>query len=165
MRYLLGLLLIALCLLIAACGAGDPHPVPNVTGKRLDVAVNRLEDVGLEYDLLGGGTFGVVVKANWYVCEQHPAGGSRASSVELVVDRSCPSSRQPSERPPVVPALEYRRLDDARAEAAAAGVDVVLHDEGALPVLVESNWTVCSQYPGPGERAWTIELYVERSCD
>jgi hypothetical protein len=138
--------------------------VPNVTGNRLDLAVERLEDVGLNYDLLGGGTFGVVVKSNWYVCEQHPAGGSRAASVELVVDRSCPSVSAPSTRPPVVPALEYRRLDDARADAADAGVDVVLYDEGAGPVLVESNWTVCSQYPEPGERAWTVDLYVERFC-
>jgi beta-lactam-binding protein with PASTA domain len=165
MRYLLAFPLIALCLSIAACGGRDTHPVPNVTGKRLDVAVDRLEDIGLEYDLLGGGTFGVVIKANWYVCEQHPAGGSRADSVELVVDRSCPAVSEPSVRPPVVPALEYRRLDDARAEAADAGVDVVVHDEGAGPLLVESNWTVCSQYPAPGERAWTVELYVERFCD
>jgi beta-lactam-binding protein with PASTA domain len=165
MRYLFGLPLIALCLVIAACGGQDSHSVPNVTGKRLDVAVERLESVGLEYDLLGGGTFGVVVKANWYVCEQHPAGGSRASSVELVVDRSCPAVSTPPARPPVVPALEYRALDEARAEASDAGVDVVVHAEGAGQVLLESNWTVCSQYPEPGERAWTVELYVERFCD
>jgi beta-lactam-binding protein with PASTA domain len=165
MRYLTVLPLLALCLSIAACGGQDSHSVPNVTGKRLDVAVDRLEDLGLEYDLLGGGTFGVVVKANWYVCEQHPSGGSRSASVELVVDRSCPSASAPGVRPPVVPALEYRRLDDARAEAADAGVDVVVHDEGVGPVVVEANWTVCSQYPAPGERASTVELYVERSCD
>jgi beta-lactam-binding protein with PASTA domain len=165
MRYLLGLPLIALCLSLAACGGGDSHPVPNVTGNRLDVAVERLEGAGLDYDLLGGGTFGIVVKSNWYVCEQHPAGGSRAASVELVVDRSCPSVPAPSARPPIVPALEYRRLDDARAEAAAAGVDVDIEDQDVGPVLVESNWTVCSQYPAPGERAWTVELYVQRSCD
>jgi beta-lactam-binding protein with PASTA domain len=165
MRYLTVLPLIALCLSIAACGGQDSRSVPNVTGKRLDVAVDRLEDLGLEYDLLGGGTFGVVVKANWYVCEQHPSGGSRSTSVELVVDRSCASASAPGARPPVVPALEYRRLDDARAEAADAGVDVVVHDEGVGPVVVEANWTVCSQYPAPGERASTVELYVERSCD
>lgn len=165
MRYVVSLSLIAFCLSIAACGGQDAHEVPNVTGKRLDVAVDRLEDVGLEYDLLGGGTFGVVVKANWYVCEQHPAGGSRARGVELVVDRSCPAVSPPSARPPVVPALEYRQLDEARREAADAGVEVVVHDEGAGPVLIEEHWTVCSQYPEPGERGWTVELYVERFCD
>jgi beta-lactam-binding protein with PASTA domain len=165
MRYVVLLPIIALCLLGASCGGQDPHPVPNVTGQRLDLAVDRLEDEGLEYELLGGGTFGVVVKSNWYVCEQQPAGGSRASSVDLVVSRSCPAVPPPSARPPVVPALEYEELDDAREEASEAGVDVVVHDEGAGPVLVESNWTVCSQYPAPGERAWTVDLYVERFCD
>jgi hypothetical protein len=140
--------------------------VPNVAGERLDVAADRLEDQGLEYELLGGGTFGVVVKANWYVCEQHPSGGSRASSVELVVARSCPSVAPPPQpSPPVVPSLEYERLDEARAEAREAGVGVVVNDEGAGPILVEGHWTVCRQYPAPGERAWTVELYVERFCD
>jgi beta-lactam-binding protein with PASTA domain len=165
MRYALSLPLVALCLVAAACGAPDSHDVPNVTGQRLDVAAGRLEQVGLDYEVLGGGTFGVVVKSNWYVCEQHPSGGSRAPSVELVVDRSCPAATPPVVRLPVVPALEYRRLDQARREAADAGVAVVVHDEGAGPVLVEEHWTVCSQYPAPGERGRTVELYVERFCD
>jgi hypothetical protein len=165
MRYAALLPLIALSLLAASCGGSDPHSVPNVTGQRLDLAVDQLEDDGLEYELLGGGTFGVVVKSNWYVCEQRPAGGSRASSVDLVVARSCPAVPPPSARPPVVPALEYQPLDEAGEEAAEAGVDVAVHNEGAGPVLVESNWTVCSQYPEPGEHAWTVDLYVEHFCD
>ena len=161
MRYTL--VLLVLCL--AGCG-GDSHPVPNVTGDRLDVAAERLEDRGLDYELIGGGTFGVVVKSNWYVCEQHPAGGSRAPSVELVVARSCPAADPPAPpQPPVVPNLEYEELDDARAEARAAGVGVTVIDDGAGPILVESNWIVCSQYPSPGERAWTVELHVEHFCD
>ena len=151
MRYVLALLLLAL--LAAGCG-GEPHDVPNVAGERLDVAADRLEDEGLEYELLGGGTFGVVVKANWYVCEQHPSGGSRASSVDLVVARSCPSVAPPPQPIPPV-----------RAEAREAGVGVVVNDEGAGPILVEEHWTVCDQYPAPGERDWTVELYVERFCD
>jgi beta-lactam-binding protein with PASTA domain len=165
MRYVVALPLIALLLLAASCGGQDPHGVPNVTGQRLDIAVDRLEDEGLEYELLGGGTFGVVVKSNWYVCEQQPAGGSRASSVDLIVGRSCPVVSPPTARPPVVPALEYMTLEEAREEASAAGVAVAVHNEGAGPVLVESNWTVCSQYPEPGERAWTVDLYVEHFCD
>jgi hypothetical protein len=161
MRYALALVFLAVCL--AGCG-GEPHDVPNVAGDRLDVAADRLEDDGLEYEILGGGTFGVVVKSHWYVCEQRPVGGSRASSVELVVARSCPSV-SPAPRPPVVPDLEYDELDDARAEAAGAGVEVVVRDRGAGPVVIESNWTVCEQYPAPGERGWTVELYVERFCD
>ena len=161
MRYALALVSLAVCL--AGCG-GEPHDVPNVAGDRLDVAADRLEDEGLEYEILGGGTFGVVVKSHWYVCEQRPVAGSRASSVELVVARSCPSV-SPPRRPPVVPNLEYDELDDARAEARDAGVEVVVRDRGAGPVLVEANWTVCEQYPAPGERGWTVELHVERFCD
>ena len=159
MRYALVLLV----LVLAGCG-GDSHRVPNVAGDRLDVAAERLEDDGLEYELIGGGTFGVVVKANWFVCEQHPAAGSRASSVELVVARSCPAADAPP-RPPVVPNFEYEELDDARAEAREAGVEVTVIDDGAGPIVLESNWTVCSQYPSPGERAWTVQLYVEHFCD
>jgi beta-lactam-binding protein with PASTA domain len=159
------LALLLLALLAAGCG-GEPHDVPNVAGERLDVAADRLEDEGLEYELLGGGTFGVVVKANWYVCEQDPSAGSRASSVELVVARSCPTvSRPPEPLPPVVPNLEGERLDEARAEASEAGVAIDVTDEGAGPILVEEHWTVCHQYPAPGERGWTVELYVERFCD
>lgn len=159
------LALLFLAVLAAGCG-GEPHDVPNVAGERLDVAADRLEDEGLEYELLGGGTFGVVVKANWYVCEQHPSGGSRASSVELVVARSCPAAAPPPPpSPPVVPNLEYEPLDEARAEAREAGVGVVVNDEGAGPILVEEHWTVCGQYPAPGERGWTVEMYVERFCD
>jgi beta-lactam-binding protein with PASTA domain len=165
MRYSLALPLIALCLAAASCGGQDSHPVPNVTGQRLDVAADRLEDKGLEYELLGGGTFGVVVKSHWYVCEQHPSGGSRATSVDLVVARSCPALPPTRTNPPVVPALEYESLDEAREEATEAGVAVAVHNEGAGPIVVESNWTVCSQYPEPGERAWTVDLYVEHFCD
>ena len=163
MRYVLSLVSVAL--LLAGCG-GEPHDVPNVAGDRLDVAADRLEDEGLEYEILGGGTFGVVVKSHWYVCEQRPVAGSRASSVELVVDRSCSVAPRPvPPQPPVVPSLEYEALDDARAEARKAGVDVVVRDRGLGPILVEENWTVCEQYPAPGERGWTVELYVERFCD
>lgn len=163
MRY--GYALIALCSLLAACGGSNSQPIPNVTDRRLDVAADLLDDRGLDYELIGGGTFGVVVKSHWYVCEQYPSGGSRASSVELVVARSCPAISPPAACPPVVPALEGRSLDDARAGAADAGVEVEVHDVGTGPVLDESNWTVCSQYPAPGERGSTVELYVEHFCN
>jgi hypothetical protein len=66
--------------------------VPNESGERLDVAENDLRSHGLRYREVGGGTFGIVVKSNWMVCETHRAAGapvSKHARVELIVDREC----------------------------------------------------------------------------
>lgn len=72
----------------------SPTPVavavkmPKVTGERLDVAESDLDAVGLSYTELGGGTFGIIVKSNWYVCSTRPAAGVRTRGpVRLVVAR------------------------------------------------------------------------------
>ena len=77
--------------LVAACGGGSSqaHRVPDVRGERLDVAEQLLRDRGLDYSELGGGTFGILVRSNWEVCEQHPNPGTRARQVRLIVDRDC----------------------------------------------------------------------------
>lgn len=66
--------------------------MPNVTGERLDVAKSDIEHAGFknDVDVVGGGTFGVLVESNWVVCEQSPAAGTNlAGTPRLVVDRSC----------------------------------------------------------------------------
>src|SRR5262245_17629271 len=64
--------------------------VPNVTGRYLDVAENRLIANGLIPVEKGGGFFGILVKSNWQVCTQSPSPGrvvGRGSKVSLFVAR------------------------------------------------------------------------------
>jgi hypothetical protein len=81
----------AIPLLVAACGGGSPqaHRVPDVRRERLDVAEQLIRDRGLEYSELGGGTFGILVRSNWEVCDQSPAPGTRTRHVRLIVARDC----------------------------------------------------------------------------
>lgn len=67
-------------------GAGEAK-IPDLVGERLDVAEDRLDGLGITYDEIGGGTFGIVVRSNWEVCETNPKAGSHANSVKLIVDR------------------------------------------------------------------------------
>ena len=77
-----------LAFIAGGCG-GEANPVPDVEGKRLDVAEELLDDAGLGYEVIGGGDLGVIVRRNWQVCEQRPRPGRRAKSVDLHVGRSC----------------------------------------------------------------------------
>jgi hypothetical protein len=91
-----------LVFLAGGCG-GEANRVPEVEGKRLDVAQELLDDAGLGYEVIGGGALGVVVRRNWQVCEQRPRAGRLAKSVELHVGRSCMGT---------VPADDYGEDDD-----------------------------------------------------
>lgn len=86
---------------LASCGvavgsqssAAVGSVMPAVTGLRLDVARSDIKRAGFESDveILGGGTFGVIVDANWLVCEQLPKAGEALTSPRLTVDRECPN--------------------------------------------------------------------------
>jgi hypothetical protein len=81
-------LLIAFVALLAGCGeTAEPRRVPNVRYERLDVAEARLDARGIGWEEIGGGTFGVIVRSNWYVSEQIPKPGAKATTVKLVVER------------------------------------------------------------------------------
>src|SRR2546421_13043966 len=71
-------------LVLAGCGA-TPHArrVPDVRGQRLDLAEARLDARGLRWEELGGGVFGVVGRSNWYVEDQVPLPGRRATTGRL----------------------------------------------------------------------------------
>lgn len=73
--------------------AAEQHrTVPNVVKVRLDVAEEEIESAGLQYKVVGGGLFGVIVKSNWTVCEMKPSPGTHIGSgatVRLIVARSC----------------------------------------------------------------------------
>jgi serine/threonine protein kinase len=64
--------------------------VPTVVGQPLDVAEQRLDDLGLNPSEESTGIFGVLFPSDWDVCETSPAAGSvvsPGSDVKLVVDR------------------------------------------------------------------------------
>jgi hypothetical protein len=87
-RYLSLLLGVALVLGTAACGTpARNRRVPSVSGERLDLAEDTLDATGLDYRVIGGGAFGIVVRSNWIVCRQTPSANSWSKSVTLYVDR------------------------------------------------------------------------------
>ncbi|HEY7267244.1 MAG TPA: serine/threonine protein kinase [Solirubrobacterales bacterium] len=64
-------------------------PVPSLAGQSLDVAENRLDDLGLRYQEVGGGLFGVIFASDWEVCETSPPANSRVkrgATVKLFID-------------------------------------------------------------------------------
>lgn len=89
MRYASSSVILVLAAVLAGGCGGEANRVPDVEGKRLDVAQEMLDDAGLEYEVLGGGVFGVLVRSNWEVCDQRPSPGRKARTVDLVVARSC----------------------------------------------------------------------------
>jgi serine/threonine protein kinase len=64
--------------------------VPSLVGQHLDVAEQRLSDLGLRSTEVGGGLFGVLVPSDWEVCQTSPAADAtvrRGSTVQLLIDR------------------------------------------------------------------------------
>jgi beta-lactam-binding protein with PASTA domain len=160
-------LFLAVAFLLAGCGeTAKPKLVPDVRRQRLDLAENRLDARGLDWEEIGGGTFGVVIRSNWWVCDQQPRPGKLGRTVKLVVDRNCPSPPSPPEppQPPVVPDVTGLSLEDANDELDALAIahDAETYDDD-VP-LIEHLWKVCYQDPSPGARGSYVELYVERDC-
>ena len=79
--------------LFACLGGAAPglDTVPDLAGARLDRAETFLDERGLDHDTDGGGTFGIVMRDNWTVCDTDPSAGASAvgATVTLAVDRSC----------------------------------------------------------------------------
>lgn len=88
---------------LAACGSGEDPSMPDVAGKKLDVAQSDIERAGFsdDVDVVGGGVFGILDEANWEVCEQTPAPGEPLTDApRLVVERDCnKDDAEPSEEP------------------------------------------------------------------
>ncbi len=153
--------LFALVLLLAGCGGeAKPKRVPDLRGERLDVAEGRLEARGLDWEEIGGGNLGIVVRSHWYVCTQEPPPGKTATRVRLVVERECPNSAF------VLPDVVGMSLDDAEEELDGLGIPYEVQPrEGGTP-RVEHLWEICYQSPQPGQLASSVRLYVRRlDCD
>ena len=151
-KWLIGFALLAL--VAAGCG-GEERSAPDVVGTRLDVAQERLDDVGLGYETIGGGAFGIVVTSNWTVCEQQPAPGRLTTRIELVVARWCPPPA------PVVPNLERLPVPEAEARLRERGIEpetTFLDDADQYTAIV------CEQDPPAGERASIVRLRAAETC-
>jgi serine/threonine protein kinase len=64
--------------------------VPSLVGQPLDVAEQRLDDLGLNSTEEGGGIFGVLIASDWEVCATSPAADTTVrpgSTVRLLIDR------------------------------------------------------------------------------
>lgn len=147
--------------LLAGCGGdADPQQVPDVRGQRLDVAEERLDRSGLEYEEIGGGTFGIVVRSKWRVCDQEPKPGRQATEVRLIVARHCPSPPAP-----VVPDLVGDLVADAAAELEQRGLAHRVEPLYEPGPVIRSRWRVCEQEPPGGVRADEVTLFAAPSCD
>jgi beta-lactam-binding protein with PASTA domain len=176
-RLAIGLLTLAVA--IGGCGGGKTkRAVPDVVGQRLDVAKSTVKDAGYEFEVIGGGTFGVVVEANWTVCQQTPSAGSTgADKVKLIVDRQCTGAaiESPSAGAGnfVMPDLVGLVLQDAQDQLQALGSHNLDQEDaaglGRIQIL-DSNWMVCRQSPSPGTEVsldglvtlWSVKL--DESC-
>ena len=102
-----GRLFVALAVMLgfASCSSSPIPTMPDVVGKKLDVAKSDIERANIKADVevVGGGVFGVLNDHNWEVCDQLPAAGAQVSEKpRLTVERSCADaspSPSASERP------------------------------------------------------------------
>lgn len=173
--------LIAVAASLTSCGSDQPAVMPDVTTRRLDIALSDIERSGFdeEVEVLGGGVFGVVDESNWTVCDQEPEVGDEIGSApRLTVDRSCKAGDKLDDEPPanptkkqktiekggdgggggdafVVPSVVGMNLQDAQDTLQAAGSFVLTQTDATGMErfqMDDSNWKVCGQSPAPGER-------------
>lgn len=150
MRRVVVLPFLALAIPFTACSS-EPATMPDVVGKRLDIALSDVERAGFSDDVevLGGGTFGIVDESNWLVCSQEPADGTTISTVpRITVDRSCDAgdaldseSRSEEsteddaeEQPQEQAAAEPKRVKRKKPRASAPVADTFV-----MPALVGMN--------------------------
>jgi Domain of unknown function (DUF4839)/PASTA domain len=103
-RFVVIVAIAAAAMSVTGCSGGDAVMMPDVVGKRLDVAISDVKRAGIEdeVDVVGGGLFGVLDKSNWTVCSQDPASGAPISKAppRVTVERECDSESAASPEPP-----------------------------------------------------------------
>ena len=146
--------------------SGSSGSLPDLVGERLDVAEDALDDLGIDYEEIGGGTFGVVDASNWTVCAQDPEAGVETTSVELVVARpgECDASTQGDSDGSTdsIPKLAGVRLDVAEDQLEDLGIASEIIGGGTFGVLDHTAWEVCSTRPRAGQSAQVVKLIVDR---
>jgi len=132
-------IVLALALGLVGCGSGEDTVMPDVVGKKLDVALSDAGRMGLSKDdveVVGGGLFGVVDESNWEVCEQLPEAGAAVSDkLRFTVDRSCgdPTSEPTQSPTEATDAPGAAPSGDVTAEPTPPG------PAGDQPLTVETN--------------------------
>jgi beta-lactam-binding protein with PASTA domain len=104
---------------LAACGSSQVKVMPDVKGKKLDVALSDIKRTGFEdkVDVVGGGIFGVVDESNWEVCDQSPAAGQAlAAAPQLTVARSCGDETPAPTASPAETSSSWRRDSDCKKQ-------------------------------------------------
>lgn len=144
--------------------------LPEVIGERLDVAESNLDHLGIAYEEIGGGTFGVVVASNWTVCDQRPGPGEEADSVELIIARpgDCDATTQQESgggSDQAIPDLVGERLDVAEAELDDLGIAYEEIGGGVFGIIDRSAWEVCETQADAGDPAQVVSLIVDRPGD
>ncbi|MEV5005933.1 PASTA domain-containing protein [Streptomyces sp. NPDC055692] len=143
-------------------GADQRKKVPAFVGMGLQSAQDAAKDQGFHslksHDALGRGRMQAFHR-NWKVCSQNVAAGTTVSTGTTLdfgavkLEESCPAKDEapPSAKGGKMPDFKGKSMKAARA-ALDASTSLTVKD--ASPdhrwVLMESNWQVCSQTPGPG---------------
>ncbi|GAA2177215.1 hypothetical protein GCM10009784_26960 [Arthrobacter parietis] len=133
--------------------------MPDVTGKRLDVAISDVERAGIndEVEVLGGGMFGVVDESNWTVCSQEPKNGVEVSiAPRLTVERSCEMdgtpTAEPSDEPAQAPSQESTQEPEASQPEPEAysykgpQYEIVSVDSNQTPAGLHQYWVYTSGF-------------------
>jgi beta-lactam-binding protein with PASTA domain len=140
--------------------------VPDFVGKGLQTAQDDAQAAGFpslsSHDASGRARLQILDR-DWKVCFQAPAAGSTVSSDSRIdfgvvkLDETCPATDQGSESPS--PISEGQAMPDLTGTSLKAAV-VSLPSSTSITakdisgrhrlVIIESDWTVCSQDPAPG---------------
>jgi hypothetical protein len=139
--------------------------VPDLIAQRLDVAESALDDLGIAYDEIGGGTFGVVDASAWVVCDQQPKPGGIADSLKLIVARpgDCGAAATGGGGGGGgLPNVTGKRLDVAESILDDRGIVYEEIGGGTFGIINRSAWVVCEQQPKPDTKTRRVKLIVDR---
>ncbi|MFF1835036.1 hypothetical protein ACFVXE_12655 [Streptomyces sp. NPDC058231] len=142
--------------------AEKPKAMPSFVGMGLQSAQDAAQEAGF-YSLTSHDSSGrdrmQAFDRNWKVCSQnYKAGTTIPLDTELdfgavKLEESCPATDQktPARAGSTMPNFAGKSVKAARG-ALDSGTSITVTDAGAddRMVLLESNWKVCTQSPGPG---------------
>jgi len=140
--------------------------VANFTGKGLQTAQDDAQADGFNnltsHDATGRARYQIFDR-DWKVCFQTPAAGTAVSSGSRLdfgvvkLDESCPATDQGTQSPS--PASEGQAMPDLTGKSLKVAVASLPSSTSIRAkdisgrhrlVIIESDWTVCSQDPAPG---------------